>query len=74
MKIFGVEILNEGSGISIDDSVSETQASFVARYVEPWQVVKTKFPVLTRCLRSLRLLPHARARERIPPARRTSLS
>ena len=34
MKIFGVEILNEGSGVSID--VTEMQATFVARYVEPW--------------------------------------
>ena len=30
MKITGVEILNEGSGVSIDDSVTEFQASFVA--------------------------------------------
>lgn len=37
MKIFGVEILNEGSGVSIDDAVTEMQATFVARYVEPWQ-------------------------------------
>ena len=29
-KIFGVEVLNEGFGISIDDSVSEQQATFVA--------------------------------------------
>lgn len=35
MKIFGVEILNEGSGISIDDAVTEMQATFVARSVEP---------------------------------------
>ncbi len=35
MKIFGVEILNEGSGISIDDAVTEMQATFVASYVEP---------------------------------------
>jgi hypothetical protein len=28
MKIFGVEILNEGSGISIDDAVTEMQATF----------------------------------------------
>ncbi|MDR3717438.1 MAG: hypothetical protein P4K98_01455 [Bryobacteraceae bacterium] len=27
-KIFGVEILNEGWGISIDDAVSEMQATF----------------------------------------------
>lgn len=32
-KIFGVEILNEGTGVSIDDSVTETQATFVARTV-----------------------------------------
>jgi hypothetical protein len=30
-KIFGVEILNEGSGISIDDAVSEMQATFAFR-------------------------------------------
>ena len=30
MKIFGVEILDEGSGISIDDAVTEMQATFVA--------------------------------------------
>jgi hypothetical protein len=34
MKIFGVEILNEGSGVSIDDAVTEMQATFVARFVE----------------------------------------
>lgn len=33
-KIFGIEILNEGSGISIDDAVTEMQATFVARAVE----------------------------------------
>ena len=38
-KIFGVEILNEGQGISIDDAVSEMQATFVARAVEPMQAV-----------------------------------
>ncbi len=38
MKIFGVEILNEGSGISIDDAVTEVQATFVARYVEPYRI------------------------------------
>jgi hypothetical protein len=36
MKIQGVEILNEGSGVSIDDSVTEFQATFVARAVLPW--------------------------------------
>ena len=34
-KIFGIEILNEGWGSSIDDAVSEQQATFVARTVEP---------------------------------------
>jgi hypothetical protein len=29
MKIYGVEILNEGSGVSIDDAVTEMQATFV---------------------------------------------
>jgi hypothetical protein len=42
MKIFGVEILNEGSGVSIDDAVTEMQATFVARFVEPWQAVSQK--------------------------------
>ncbi len=43
MKIFGVEILNEGSGVSIDDAVTEMQATFVARYIEPWEVVQSPF-------------------------------
>ena len=34
MKIFAVEILNEGSGVFIDDAVTEIQATFVARYIE----------------------------------------
>jgi hypothetical protein len=32
-KLFGVEILNEGFGSSVDDSVLEMQATFVARSV-----------------------------------------
>jgi len=47
MKIFGVEILNEGSGVSIDDAVTEMQATWVARLVEPWQAVVTAFPDLS---------------------------
>jgi hypothetical protein len=31
LKIFGIKILNEGSGVSIDDAVTEMQATFVAR-------------------------------------------
>ena len=42
-KIFGVEILNEGYGVSIDDAVSEMQATFVARAVEPLSAVPGKF-------------------------------
>jgi hypothetical protein len=42
-KIFGVEILNEGMGISIDDAVTEMQATFVARVVEPMSAVPSPF-------------------------------
>lgn len=41
MRIFGIEILNTGNGTSIDDTVNESQATFVARFVEPWQAVAT---------------------------------
>jgi len=41
MRIFGIEILNFGNGTSIDDTVNESQATFVARFVEPWQAVQT---------------------------------
>jgi hypothetical protein len=40
MRIYGVEILNEGSGVSIDDAVTEMQATFVARSIEPWHAVQ----------------------------------
>jgi hypothetical protein len=36
MRIFGCEILNEGSGFSIDDIVIETQMTYVCRTVAPW--------------------------------------
>lgn len=39
-KIFGVEILNEGGGVSIDDLVLENQMSFVARHITPWLPAK----------------------------------
>ena len=42
-KIFGVELLNEGFGISIDDAVSEMQATFVARVVEPMSAVDSPY-------------------------------
>jgi hypothetical protein len=37
MSLKGVEILNEGSGMSIDDIVTEQQMTFVAREVSPWK-------------------------------------
>lgn len=36
MRIFGVEILNEGYGISIDDLLSEMQMTYVCRAITPW--------------------------------------
>ena len=36
MSVRGVEILNEGSGMSIDDIVTEQQMTFVAREIQPW--------------------------------------
>jgi hypothetical protein len=43
MKIFGLEIMNEGSGVSIDDAVQEMQATFAARSVDPWTAVASGF-------------------------------
>lgn len=37
MRIYGVEILNEGSGFSIDDIVIENQMTYVCRTILPWQ-------------------------------------
>ena len=42
-KILGIEILNEGSGISVDDAVTEPQATFVARGIEPLQAVTSPY-------------------------------
>ncbi len=50
MKIYGVEILNEGSGVSIDDAVTEMQATFVARGIEPWTAVSSPFRANARNL------------------------
>jgi len=36
MRIFGVELLNEGSGVSIDDIVTEQQHTYVARQIIGW--------------------------------------
>jgi hypothetical protein len=50
MKIFGVEILNEGGGVSIDDAVTEMQATFVARFIAAQVAMFCRFDVvLTRC-------------------------
>lgn len=40
MGILGAEFLNEGWGISIDDLVSEKQATYVAREIVWWQWVQ----------------------------------
>jgi len=40
MHILGVELINEGSGVSIDDIVTETQMTFVARGVIGWQPIQ----------------------------------
>lgn len=37
MRVYGIEILNEGSGFSIDDIVIENQMTYVARTILPWQ-------------------------------------
>lgn len=37
MRIYGVEILNEGSGFSIDDIVIENQMTYVCRTILPWR-------------------------------------
>ena len=42
MKIIGIEILNEGWGISIDDIVSEQQFTYVARTLVPWSKKPSK--------------------------------
>ena len=42
MNIYGVEILNEGSGLSIDDIINEAQMTFVARSLTPWIPVESE--------------------------------
>jgi hypothetical protein len=37
MRIYGIEILNEGSGFSIDDMVIDNQMTYVCRTIYPWQ-------------------------------------
>lgn len=43
MKIVGVEILNDGLGVSIDDAVIESQSTFVARTILPFTEVPNDF-------------------------------
>ena len=42
-KIYAIELLNEGYGISIDDAVSEMQATFVVRGISPLQATGQLF-------------------------------
>ena len=37
MRIFGMEFLNEGSGVSIDDRTIECQHTWIARTLIPWK-------------------------------------
>ena len=38
MRIFGVELMNENSGVSIDDIVTEQQYTYLAKWITPWMV------------------------------------
>lgn len=42
MRIFGAELLNEGSGVSIDDIVLEQQHTYVAKSVIGWSSVPSQ--------------------------------
>lgn len=37
MRIYGIEILNEGSGFSVDDMLIENQMTYICRTILPWQ-------------------------------------
>ncbi len=39
MRIYGCEVLNEGSGFSIDDIVIENQMTYICRTILPWKTV-----------------------------------
>ncbi len=41
MRLYGCEILNEGSGFSIDDIVVENQMTYVCRTILPWRAMDT---------------------------------
>lgn len=36
MRVFAIEVLNEGAGISIDDTSNEVQMTYIARLITPW--------------------------------------
>jgi hypothetical protein len=42
MRVLGVELLNEGSGVSIDDIVVEQQHTYVARSIIPWMAIPSE--------------------------------
>ena len=42
MRLYGCEILNEGSGFSIDDIVIENQMTYVCRTILPWRTFELK--------------------------------
>lgn len=42
MRMYGCEILNEGSGFSIDDMVVENQMTYICRTILPWQSFEGK--------------------------------
>ena len=37
MRIYGIEVLNEGTGFSVDDVVIDNQMTYVCRTILPWQ-------------------------------------
>ena len=42
MTIYGVEITNEGMGLSVDDITTEKAMSFVARSIDDMGVTETR--------------------------------
>ena len=42
MRLYGCEILNEGSGFSIDDIVIENQMTYVCRTILPWRTFEMR--------------------------------
>jgi hypothetical protein len=40
MQILGVELLNQGSGVSVDDIVIESQMTFVSRSIIDWKPIE----------------------------------